>query len=364
MAIDRTRPYNALPDLPPVADLETPTIFRQVIRARSALAELKGACRHLPNLPLLADLVVLLESQASSAIEGIRPTTDDLFRALGPDDPAADPATKEVLRYREAIGTGYRRLRERPLGTNLFIEICQTIRRVEVGLRVTCGVCIARSDGEVVYTPPQGEALIRQKLANLETFLHEPGGLDPLVKLAVTHYQFEAIHPFTDGNGRTGRVLNILYLVEQGLLDLPVLSLSSYLLAHRPEYYRLLRNVTEQQAWVPWVEYLLEAIEQTAAATLTLIGDLVEQMNDVQETVRQASPTAYSRDLLELIFQQPYCRIGQVVEQLQTSRPTATRTLRALVSAGVLAELPIGREILFVNTPLVRRLQHSPFASG
>ncbi|WP_372612864.1 Fic family protein, partial [Halomonas sp.] len=258
------QPYTGLPPLPPAEELETPAVLKACIPARVALAELKQAGELLPNQGLLINLLPLLEARDSSDIENIVTTTDRLFQ-FAQDDTHADPATKEALRYRTALNSGYRELARRPLCTNTAVEICSTIKGVDMEIRRVPGINLANQDtGEVIYTPPMGEAALRDLLANWERYLHEEDGVDPLIKMAVAHYQFEAIHPFTDGNGRTGRVLNILYLIEQRLLSLPILYLSRYIVLHKPDYYRLLLAVTREGQWQEWLLYMLKAVEYTA----------------------------------------------------------------------------------------------------
>lgn len=267
MSFDRERPYNDLPMLPPPGvELETKSVLKKSIAANRELAELKGAGDVIPNQDILISSIVLQEARLSSEIENIFTTNDEMYRAASPDlFAAADPHTKEVIRYREALWHGFQRLRERPLTTNLFIELMQLIKQTDDGIRRVPGTKIGNSrTGETIYTPPDGEGRLRDLLGNLETFLHADDGLDPLVKLAAAHYQFEAIHPFTDGNGRTGRIVNILYLVEQGLLELPVLYLSHYIIKNKSAYYDGLRRVTEEGAWEEWILYVLNAIETTA----------------------------------------------------------------------------------------------------
>jgi Fic family protein len=364
MSFRRDQPYNDLPLLPPATELETQRVLKRLVAARAALGELRGLGALLPNPAILISSLGMQEAKASSEIENVVTTHDELYRALGPDDLSASPAAKEVLRYREALWRGYERIRERPFCTSLFIEVCQAIRRVEVGLRQVPGVRVARGDGEVVYTPPEGVEVIRAKLANLEVFLHAADDLDPLVKLAVMHYQFEAIHPFTDGNGRTGRILNILFLVERGLLDLPILYLSRYILEHRTAYYEGLRRVTEEAAWEDWLLYMLDAVAATASDTRRRIVAIRECMDQVQGQVQAEASTVYSKDLIEWIFTQPYCRIQQTQEALGVSRPTATRYLRKLGDLGILVPLKMGRELLFINRPLFGLLSEPAPGTG
>jgi len=258
------RPYEELPRLPPEGELETKPVLKESIEARAALGELKQAVELIPNPHMLINTLPLLEAQASSEIENIVTTADELFRHLESAS-AADPATKEALRYREALLEGARERARLPLGTRLAESICSKIKGTEMRVRKVPGTALVNAGtGEVVYTPPVGEGYLRDLLANWERFLHEEASLDPLVRLAVGHYQFEAIHPFTDGNGRTGRVLNSLFLVERGLLPVPVLYLSRYIIGHKEDYYGRLLDVTRRGTWEPWLLFQLRGIAETA----------------------------------------------------------------------------------------------------
>lgn len=351
MAFDRERPFNQLPDLPPGLDLETRLVMRKTTAAARALAELKGSGGVIPDQTILINSVVLQEARASSEIENILTTNDDLHRAME-HDPAAGPEAKEVVRYREALWRGFELLSTRPLTTNLFVEIATSIRRVEAQIRSMPGTRIVTSSGEVLYTPPEGEKLIRDKLANLELFLHENGNLDPLVKLAVMHYQFEAIHPFTDGNGQTGRILNILFLVHTGLLDLPVLYLSGYIIRNKRAYYEGLRRITEEGAWEDWVLYMLDAIESTAKDTREKLWGIRQLMNHAIEVMQKEAPAVYSRELVEEVFRRPYCRIRFIQDACHVTRQTASTYLQRLESLGLIDATNAGRERYYVNRPL------------
>lgn len=344
-----TVPYNDLPPLPPKEELETRAVLKACIEARAALAELKQSCALIPNPTVLINAIPLLEAQASSEIENIVTTTDRLFRYADGADPG-DPATREALRYRTAVHHGFQALAERPLSTRLAAELCGLIKNRDMDIRRIPGTALANDAlGEVIYTPPVGEARLRDLLANFERFLHEATDLDPLVRMAVAHYQFEAIHPFTDGNGRTGRILNLLYLVEQGLLTQPVLYLSRYILRHKADYYRLLLAVTREAAWEPWLLYMLAAVTETARLTSADIEHIRFCMDHTARYVRAAAPNVYSRELVELIFAQPYCRIANVVAAGIGNRQTASSHLKKLCSIGVLEELVVGREKLFLH---------------
>jgi Fic family protein len=350
------RPYDALPALPPAADIESRPILKQCIAARAALAELKQGAELLPNPAMLIGTVPVLEAQASSGIENIVTTADRLFQQLA-SEKDADPATKEALRYRRALLEGFASLEDHPLTTRTAEMVCSRIRGVDVRVRHVPGTALANAaTSAVVYTPPAGEERLRSLLANWERFLHEHQEFDPLIRMAVAHYQFEAIHPFTDGNGRTGRVLNSLFLVEQDLLSLPILYLSRYMLAHRSEYYELLLGVTADGAWEPWVLYMLRGIEETASWTTAKIGAIRVLAAATAKYVRERLPKVYSRELIDVVFEQPYCRIGNLVDAGIVARQAASRHLKALASIGVLREQAVGREKLFVHTKLLALL--------
>jgi Fic family protein len=350
------RPYNDLPPLPPALDLEPKAVLKQCVTARAELAGLKQAAELIPNPAMLINTLPVLEARASSEIENIVTTADRLFRHLAGDS-GADPATREALRYRRALLEGVKALKARPLTTRTAESICTQIKGVQMSVRKVPGTALANdATGEVVYTPPEGEARIRDLLANWERFLHDDSAIDPLVRMAAAHYQFEAIHPFTDGNGRTGRVLNSLFLVEQGLLPLPILYLSRYIIANKADYYRLLLAVTRDGAWEPWLLYMLRAVEDTASWTTRKIGAIRGLASDTADDVRKRLPKIYGRELVDVIFEQPYCRIANLVDAKIAGRQAASRYLKALVSIGVLRERAFGREKLFVNPKLMNLL--------
>ena len=356
MPFDRSQPYNDLPLLPPAVELESKAVLKQAIAANRALANLRGLAAQIPNQGVLINSIVLQEARLSSEIENIVTTNDELYRADAETDGRADPHTKEVLRYRQALNFGFAQLKQRPLCTNLFIDIVRTIKQVDFGVRKVPGVALKNSQKEVVYTPPVGEAVIREKLANLERFIHAQDGLDPLVKMAVMHYQFEAIHPFEDGNGRTGRIVNLLYLVEQGLLDIPVLFLSRYIIANKPGYYEGLRGVTEMQDWESWILYMLRAVESTAQQTFDQVTRIRVLMDKVREQVQQQAPGIYSKDLVEAIFQHPYTKIQFLVDANIAKRQTASSYLQTLAGLGVLRASKQGREMYYINDALFSEL--------
>ncbi len=348
------KPYNDLPPLPPKAELETKAILKNAIDANRALSELKGTANTIPNQSILISTLPMQEARSSSEIENVITTNDKLYEAMASSANNYDPQTKEVLRYREALWEGYNQLREREiLTTNLFIRIYQIIKETNAGIRVTPGTKISNSKGEVIYTPPEGENIIREKLANLENFIHAKDELDDLIKLALIHYQFESIHPFTDGNGRTGRIINVLYLILKQRLDLPILYLSKFIIENKNQYYELLRGVTEKNNWEEWVVYILSAVTETAKYTSGKILQMKELFdNTVEEAKIKLPARVYSKELIELIFSQPYCKTEFVVNAAIAKRQTAAEYLRELEKAGFLKSRKVGKEVLYLNTDL------------
>lgn len=356
-AFNASEPYQALPLLPPAADIESKAILKACIEARTALSELRVTGELIPNQAVLINSIPLLEAQASSEIENIVTTADKLFQHAGKAGDESDGPTKEAFRYRTALYQGFRHLNQRPLSTATCVEICRTIKGIDLDIRKTPGTALEnRMTGEIVYTPPEGEALLRDKLANWERFIHDAADIDPLIRMAVMHYQFEAIHPFTDGNGRTGRILNILYLVEKGILDIPVLYLSRYIIMHKADYYRLLLDVTVHSAWEQWILYMLRALKESAEWTTAKIRAIKELHEETAQFVRSADANLYKRELVDLIFVQPYSRIANVVEAGLAERKTASVYLKKLAEIGVLQERKFGREKLFVNPKFLRLL--------
>jgi len=346
---DRKKPYNALPSLPPEADIESKPILKSCIAGRSCLAELKQAGELIPNQAVLINSIPMLEAQVSSEIENVVTTTDRLFRFAGHDE-KADPATKETLRYRQALSQGYLAAKKKPVCTSTAVEVCQMIKNTDIDIRKGTGTVLTNPHtNKVIYTPPQGEAVIRDKLANWEKFINQHKEIDPLIRMAVMHYQFEAIHPFTDGNGRTGRILNILFLIQEDLLKIPVLYMSRYFIQHKNSYYRLLREVTEKQQWQQWILYVIEAVQDTAQWTTRKIRAIKELFADTCDYVRQNAPRIYSHELIEIIFEQPYCRISNLVDADIAKRQTASGYLKQLVKIGVLTELKAGREKIYIH---------------
>lgn len=348
------KPLNELPLLPPAAQvMETTETLKACIGARASLAELKQAAELLPHQSLLINLLPLLEARDSSEIENILTTTDKLFQHAS-EDKDADPATKEALRYRTALRQGFEQLADRPLCTRTAVQICSELKGSEMDIRKVPGTVIGNhSTGQILYTPPVGEQVIRELLANWEQFIHASDDIDPLIKMAVAHYQFEAIHPFYDGNGRTGRILNILYLIEQGLLTLPILYLSRYVVQHKSEYYRLLNSVTANGEWQPWLLYILKGTEEVSTWTCQKIAAIRNLMDSASVYIKSELPKIYSHELVQVIFEQPYCRIQYLVDCDVAKRQTASVYLKQLADIGVLEERQAGREKLFVNPRLM-----------
>lgn len=345
------QPYNTLPTLPPSGvELETKAVLKAAVDARAALAALDQAVYRIPNPSVLVNAIPLLEAQASSEIENIVTTTDDLFRFAQHPEDAASPEVKETLRYRSALFAGVRSIESRPLTSSTAIDVCMRIKGREMGLRNLPGTFIGDPRTRAAtYTPPTGTSLIAELLTNWEQFIHDRRMLDPLVILAVQHYQFEAIHPFADGNGRTGRILNVLLLIDCGLLRHPVLYLSRYIIERKDEYYRRLLEVTRSGAWEPWILFVIEGIRITARDSLLKIDRIQELQQRMREEIKSLTSAGANSDLLDVLFEQPYCRITNVIERCGVSRPTATKWLGELVDAGSVIDIRRGRDRLFIN---------------
>ncbi|MGH8100292.1 MAG: Fic family protein [Chthoniobacterales bacterium] len=360
------KPFNDLPDLPPQTELETAAVLKATTRASRALAELKGRTHNIPNPTILLNTLALQEAKLSSEIENIFTTNDELFRGLAANGNGTDlsPHAKEVLHYRDALWHGMEVLRQRPfLSTDVAIEIVNIIKENNARIRNLAGTKLQNPQTkEVIYIPPEGEDLLRRKMANLEKFCNDSSSdLDPLVRAAAAHYQFEAIHPFFDGNGRTGRILIILQLVMNGLLEIPILFLSRFIIEHKAQYYRSLRAVTERAEWESWLLYMLEAIEKTAHGTTHKINTIRDLLAQTIEKAKSALPKpVFSKELVELIFEQPYCKIRFVEEAGIAKRLTATKYLRALEKAGFVVPVKRGTELIFINHHLWRLLTDEP----
>lgn len=349
--------FNGLPTLPPKSEVETKAILKNCIEARASLAKLKQAARLLPNQSVLINTLPLLEAQASSEIENIVTTTDRMFQFAENIPANIDPATKEALQYRMALYEGYLNIKTHPLNTTAAEKICSTIKGADMTVRRTPGTALQNDlTGEIIYTPPEGEPLIRDKLANWEVFLHDESDLDALIKMAISHYQFEAIHPFTDGNGRTGRVINILYLIDKKLLDIPILYLSRFVIQNKVDYYRLLLEVTTKGNWEEWVTFMLRAVQETSDWTVTKINSILELMEATRDFMRAKTPKIYSAELVEVLFNQPYCRISNLEKAGIAKRQTGSVYLGQLAKAGILIEKKVGRENIYINPRYLRLL--------
>lgn len=349
------------PKLPLDRTLETKPVLKKIVSANRALAELKGVAKTIPNQTILINALALQEAKDSSEIENIVTTHDELYRANVSSTNASNEA-KEVQRYREALYRGFALIRENDLLLKKHIvEIQRVLEDNSAGIRTQSGTVLKnQKSGEVIYMPPQNHADIQDLMDNLETYINTPelDDYDPLVKMAVIHYQFESIHPFYDGNGRTGRIVNILFLMLGGLLELPILYLSSYIIKHKNDYYRLLGEVRTSDAWEAWVLYMLDGIEETSRQSIALINDINILMDATKEELSRELPKIYSKDLLELLFTQPYTKIGFLVDTLEITRKTATSYLRAIERIGILEGVKIGRDVYFVNKRLFALLQN------
>lgn len=360
MAHDKNTPFNELSDLPPVDFQESQDIFRHLAKASRHLGELNGLCASLPDPQLLINTIVLQESKDSSAIENIVTTQDELYKAAT-EEGTASHAAKEVLSYREALYAGLEKMQTQKnlLLTNTMIEIAQTIKQNKSGIRNMPGTALKNAiNGEVIYTPPCCEDVLREKLAALDKFINDPGAspLDPLIKMAFIHYQFEAIHPFADGNGRTGRIVNALYLVQQELLSQPVLYLSSYIVKYKTEYYQLLRSVTEKNNWHDWVMYMLTALIETAQLSTKKIRNMLSLKEGTEKKMKQVLGSSFSYDLLQLMFTLPYLKIELLERKEIAHRQTASAWLKKLTESGILKPQKIGRTTYFVNYKLMELL--------
>ena len=341
--------------LPPDIDIETKHVLRQTARSHRALAELKGLSETMPNKNILINAVTLNEAKDSSAIENIITTHDDLFKVMAQTN-YGDPAAKEVASYQAALWKGYELVKEREiLTTNMMIFIQEIIEPKKVGIRKIPGTNLVNgTTGEVIYTPPVGETVILDFMTNLEKYINEDyDGIDPLIKMAIIHYQFECIHPFPDGNGRTGRIINVLYLVLKDLIDSPILYLSKYIIRNKTAYYRLLQEVRTIGSWEDWLLYILEGIEQTALETITLIKRITDIVDVIAEDMKNRLPKIYSRELVDLLFQGFYTKRIFIEEGLGISRLTASNYLKLLDKEGFLKSEKIGREIIYLNPALM-----------
>ncbi|NBC30468.1 MAG: Fic family protein [Spirochaetes bacterium] len=360
--MDPSVPANDLPRLPPAVDVESKATLKEAIAANRELARLKEYCSRLPNEAILLDTIVLKEARASSEIENIVTTHDELYRALTVRDEQIGPETKEVLNYRSAMWNGVALLREHNLiTTRMIMRMQEVLERNTAGVRTLPGTALKNDlTGETVYTPPDNEKTIRDLLANLEHYTNTESETDPLVKIAIIHYQFESIHPFYDGNGRTGRMLNVLYLMKEGLLDTPILYLSRHIIENKPTYYALLQNVRNEGAWEEWIRFMLAAVESTSRLTLDTAKRIVAVLEETAERARRELPkSTYSKELIEAIFVQPYVKIEHLVRAGIAERRTASKYLKQLEELGVLESYRAWRETIYLNTRLMEVIRES-----
>jgi Fic family protein len=351
-----------LPLLPHLGDIETKAVLKKLARAHQALAELKGVASSIPNESILINTLALQEAKDSSAIENIITTQDDLYRSDSQTRQFVTVAAKEVHNYATALREGFEQVRRSGLLTNRqILEIHATIEENSAGFRKLPGTALKNdATGEVVYTPPQSLEEIIILMGDLERFMNEDDCCewDPLTKMAVIHHQFESIHPFYDGNGRTGRIINILYLVRQNLLKIPILYLSRYINQTKADYYRLLQSTRESGDWEAWLLYMLNGIEQTARETIVLIEQIKRLMLACKQKIRTERSRIYSQDLLNNLFRHPYTKVEFVVSELGVSRITATKYLTELIEIGLLVKHKMGRENYYINVLLYELLSN------
>jgi Fic family protein len=354
-----TIPYNDLPFLPPKVEFETKKILRKTITAGRALAQLNGTIINLPNPTLFIDTIYLQEAKASSEVENILTTNDELYKSFVADRKIENSATKEVLSYKEALWLGLEEIKAKPfITTNLCVKIVQCIKQNSAGIRITPGTALATNKGEVIYTPPTGEDIIREKLANLEKFINEENEIDPLIKMALMHYQFEAIHPFADGNGRTGRILLLLYLKLSGLLEIPAIYLSDYIIRNKSDYYTKLRGVTENENWEDFILYMLDMIEQTANQGSERLYQITNAMETMTQEIKTKLPKIYSKDLVELLFRLPYTKRQNLIDENIGNAKTVGNYLILLEKNGILESIRVGKEKLYLNKRLLQILEN------
>lgn len=352
----KSKAYNQLALLPPKQTLvETIAVLRQVSKSAVALAELKGLTKTLPNPQILINAVVLKEAQASSEIENVITTQDKLYQALYIKSEKPDEPTKEVLRYREALLQGAKLIKEKGfLNTNGVLAIQKELEENNAGIRKLPGTALINDlTNEVIYVPPDNFDTINNLMGNLEDYLNvDDDEISPLIKMAIQHYQFESIHPFYDGNGRTGRIMNVLYLILKNLLDEPVLYLSSYIIKNKADYYRLLQEVRTKNNWEEWILYMLKGVEQTSLDTIKQINRINELFVETQKLVQEKLPRMYSKDLIEVLFINPYCKIDFLVERMNLNRKTASAYLKNLEDFQILRAEEKGKELIYVNIRL------------
>jgi Fic family protein len=361
MALVAEKPFNQLQELPPrINRVETVNVLRQLVNSAVAVAELKGIAKTLPNPVILLNAVILKEARASSEIENVITTQDKLYQALSAKGAETDAATKEVLRYREAMLFGYQFIQQKGfINTNTIVTIQKILEENNAGIRKLPGTALRNaSTNKVIYTPPDDHEVILRLMKNLENYLNEKDTISPLIKMAIQHYQFESIHPFYDGNGRTGRIINVLYLILHNVLEAPVLYLSDYIIRTRADYYKLLQQVRTTDNWEAWILYLLKGVEITAGETSARIKSIHKLFQATQEKIRKEAPAAYDKELIEILFEHPYCKIELVTARLGISRITASKYLKKLEAIGVLQSKKVWKETLYINTRLFELLKN------
>ncbi len=351
-----------IPPLPLALDLESKAILKKTAAARSALAEMKGAALSIPNESILISTLSLQEAKDSSAIENIITTHDELFQSDYATQNFKTLASKEVHNYAEALRWGFQTVKQKGfLSNNHITEIHAAIEQNRAGFRKVPGTELKNDQtGEVVYTPPQTHDEIVAHMNNLEQFINDNASCDwdPLVKMAIIHHQFESIHPFYDGNGRTGRIINILYLVKEGMLNLPILYLSRYINQNKADYYRLLQKVRTENAWEEWVLYMLDGVEQTSLQTIKIIEGIKNLMQSHKDRIRTELPKIYSQDLLNNLFRHPYTKIDFVMEEIKVGRKTAAKYLDELDKLGLVNKQKIWKDNYYINTDLYNLLRN------
>ena len=347
-----------VPFVPPNGDIETKAVLKRAIEANRHLAELKGTAQIVPNESILINTLGLQEAKDSSEVENIVTTHDDLYKSALFDDHTGSSAAKEVSRYADALREGFLFIKKHgTLTLNHIRRIHEILEGNNEGFRTRPGTTVSnRTTGEVIYTPPQDGVIIQALMEDLERFINDDSAWDAvaLVKMAIIHHQFESIHPFYDGNGRAGRIVNILYLVLKDLLQIPVLYLSRYIIRNKTDYYDLLQSVREDGNWEPWILFMLDSVIATSLQTITIINSIKSTMMDYKHRIRAEHSRIYSQDLINALFQHPYTRITFLQEALGVSRQTASQYLKRLTKAGFLTEHKVGRNNYYVNTPLVR----------
>jgi len=345
-------------NLPLTQTIETIKVLRKTIQANRALAKLNGVAKIIPNQNILINSLVLQEAKDSSEIENIITTHDELFRA-GLDITSVTNETKEVQHYRQALLKGFALVQENGLLLKRdIVAMQQELEQNDAGVRRQSGTVLRNvATGEVIFEPPQEYAVIQELLTNLEYYINEPNDIDPLINMAIIHYQFETIHPFYDGNGRTGRIINILYLIFKELLDIPILYLSSYIIQHKADYYRLLQEVRTENNWEEWILYMLDGVEQTSLETIKLVDGIHRLMDESKEKIKSELPKIYSKDLVEILFMHPYTKIDFLVSGLGITRKTASKYLNALEQIGLIENIQIKNSKFFINKELFDMLK-------